>query len=194
MPRSQLDLFSYIGRLEIEAYKSGRQNGDDYIRYMALRTALDNLAEAKLSNEDEKLARQYLTLRIKETRPDNIGCASDEAGDADKMTTREDAKAILAGRMKRAKEMLKGETHAISEEINSKIASLGDEERLRVEVHIDSPEMYPCLKKYLLDRFDSLSDLSVFSRHNGCVYATLNKHEITDIASQVPYVTLIDLP
>ena len=54
MPRSQLDLFSYIGRLEIEAYKSGRQNGDDYIRYMALRTALDNLAEAKLSNEDEK--------------------------------------------------------------------------------------------------------------------------------------------
>ena len=129
-----------------------------------------------------------------ETRPDNIGCASDEAGDADKMTTREDAKAILAGRMKRAKEMLKGETHAISEEINSKIASLGDEERLRVEVHIDSPEMYPCLKKYLLDRFDSLSDLSVFSRHNGCVYATLNKHEITDIASQVPYVTSIDLP
>lgn len=83
MPKSQGDLYIYVGRLEIEAYKSGRQNGDDYRRYMVLRTALDNLAEAKLSSEDEKLARQYLTLRIKETTPDNIGCASGEAGEAD---------------------------------------------------------------------------------------------------------------
>lgn len=83
MPRSQGDLCSYIGRVELEAYKSGRQNGEDYRRYMVLRTALENLAEAKLSSEDAKLASQYLTLRVKETKPSNIGCASGEAGEAD---------------------------------------------------------------------------------------------------------------
>ena len=110
------------------------------------------------------------------------------------MVTREDAKEIFAGRMKRGEAILNGETPAISEELKGRLERISDEERLRVEVHIDTPEMYPCLQKYLLDRFDSSTDLSVFSRHNGCAYATLNKHEITDIASQVPYVTSINIP
>ncbi|GEM_PF-6720689 len=110
------------------------------------------------------------------------------------MITREDTKAVFAERMKRAEEMLKGETHAISEELKGRLERISDEERLRVEVHIDIPEMYPSFQKYLLDRFDSPTALSALDRFSGCAYATLNKHEITDIASQVPYVTSINLP
>lgn len=110
------------------------------------------------------------------------------------MTNNEDMRAVILGRLARVNELSKGVTPAISEELKGRLERISDEERLRVEVHIDSPEMYPSFQKYLLDRFDSPSDLSVFSRHNGCAYATLNKHEITDIASQVPYVTSINLP
>ena len=110
------------------------------------------------------------------------------------MATREDMKAVFAERMKRVNELSKGKTPAISDDFNSRLKKMEDEERLRVAVHIDISEMYSSFQKYLLNRFDSPIQLSPLDRFSGCTYATLSKNEIIDIASQVPYVISIGFP
>jgi hypothetical protein len=75
--RLSLKLCEYIGRVEAEAF----QAGDSFSRYTRLCDAPKDLPH--LSQEETELAREYFAARARETRPDNIGGASGEAGEAD---------------------------------------------------------------------------------------------------------------
>jgi hypothetical protein len=67
-------LCDYIGKIELKAFHSR----DSFSRYMVFCKALDSLSNEKLPKEDSKLAGELLRIRIRDTKPHNIGSASEE--------------------------------------------------------------------------------------------------------------------
>lgn len=73
------ELYQYIGKIELKASQSINQFG----RYTVFCDALESLSSEGLPKEESRLARELLITRARETKPDNIGCASGEDGEAD---------------------------------------------------------------------------------------------------------------
>lgn len=74
-----LKLRQYIGQVELTSF----EQTDSFMRYRVFGEALETLAREGFDEQEARVASRYLSIRMRQTKPENIGCASGEAGEAD---------------------------------------------------------------------------------------------------------------